>query len=838
MGTSARSTRIVTVIASVLLALVASLVGAGSSSAADPIATTTTLDLNADGTGTIRVTVADGSNPTFPVDLWVDNTWQRAYTLTNGTASIALGQQTLGDHRITVRYRATGTVAPSQASVMWTTPGTVQAATTTALQLNADGTGIVTVTVAGGATPTNQVDLWVDNTWQRAYTLTNGKASINVGQQSLGDHRITVGYRASSTFAASQASVMWTTPGTVQITSTTKLTLNADGTGTVTVTMADGSKPANQVDLWIDNTWQRAYTLTNGAAAISLGPQSEGDHKITVGYRASSTAAASTVTTYWTAPGTVQHATTTTLKVNPDGTGTVTVVIANGAKPTNPVDLWVDNTWQRAYALTNGVAAINLGSQSLGDHKITVRYRPSSTAMASTATLIWTAPGTVQALTTTTLNLNPDGTGTVAVAVAGGATPTNQVDLWVDNTWQRAYNLTNGSTAIATGQLPGGDHKITVRYRPSSTAAASTATAALQVVTAEQLPTTTNVTILPDGTGTIEVEATGAVTNAVDMWVGNQYRGAFWPTNGKATFALGSRAGGEVQVSVRYRPTPTQSASTAQAIWSIDTAPAPAAGACGDTILKADGTPWTCSFTDDFDGTSLNRQKWRVQTGDSTGDYIHDTVKACNMDSPDTVSVSDGALHLSVFEGAPVTCAGLDGDTTPYHGGRVTTFHTWSQQYGRFEARIKTNASSEPGLHEGFWMWPDTRYPEGQGEWPNNGEIDIAEMRSLLPNVAVPFLYSPDDLLGSILEGPNANTAWNCAANRGEWNTYTMEWAPERIEIFVNGNLCLVNTSGNEAFKKRYIMVLSQGLGTGGNALVPGTTLPATMEIDYVRAWS
>jgi beta-glucanase (GH16 family) len=322
------------------------------------------------------------------------------------------------------------------------------------------------------------------------------------------------------------------------------------------------------------------------------------------------------------------------------------------------------------------------------------------------------------------------------------------------------------------------------------------------------------------------------------MWVGGVKKGTFTLTDGKATFSLGNRAGGEVQVAVRYRPSPTQLASTAMTIWSVDTAPVPAADACGETILKATGEAWRCTFADDFDGTVLDTRKWRVQTGDSTGDYHDVTVKSCNEDSPDTVAVRDGALHLSVVSGAPVTCAGLEGATTPYHSGRVSTYHTWSQQYGRFEARIRNTATTEPGLHEGFWMWPDTRYPEGQGEWPDNGEIDIVETRSVLADRAVPFLHSADDLIGSITEGPNANTAWDCAAERGVWNTYAMEWSPERIEIFVNGESCLVNTAPNDAFKKRYIMVLSQGLGVLGNSLTENTPLPATMEIDYVRAWS
>ncbi len=104
----------------------------------------------------------------------------------------------------------------------------------------------------------------------------------------------------------------------------------------------------------------------------------------------------------------------------------------------------------------------------------------------------------------------------------------------------------------------------------------------------------------------------------------------------------------------------------------------------------------------------------------------------------------------------------------------------------------------------------------------------------------MPYLHTALDTVGGILTGSDANTTWSCTAPpRGEFNTYTLEWSPERVEVFVNGRSCLVNTSGNDAFKKRYIMALTQALGSQtGNTLVDGTPLPATMTVDYVRAWS
>jgi hypothetical protein len=621
----------------------------------------------------------------------------------------------------------------------------------------------------------------------------------------------------------------------VQSPTSTTLKLNADGTGTVQVTADNGVNPTNVVDLWIDWTWQKSYTLTNGKAAIDLGTQAHGDHVIYTRYRDNSTTKSSDAIAYWTAPGTVQSPTTTTLKLNADGTGTVQVTADNGVTPTNMVDLWIDGTWQKAYALTDGKAAIDLGTQAYGDHQIYARYRENSTTQSSDVVAYWTAPGTVQATTTTTLKLNADGTGTVEVTADNGVTPTNMVDLWIGSTWQKAYTLTNGKAAIDLGTLPGGDYQIYVRYRENSTTKSSDAVATFSVTTADQVPTKTTLTVLPDGTGTIQVTAEGKTpSNPVDVWLDGKYQDTYTLTNGKATLAFGSRAGGEVTVLARYRPSATDRMSEATTIWSVDTAPVPDPTACGAPVLKANGQPWTCTFADDFSTTTLDRTKWTPQ--EIFGSGVNEV--ACYVDSPENISVSGGSLHLTLLKGEPKPCAGHDNVVTPYRAGMVSTFHKWSQKYGRFEARIKNTATTASGLHEAFWMWPDARYPEGQGEWPNNGEIDIAETFSNHPGLIVPFLHTVLDLVGSILTGTTMNTTWTCEAERGVYNTYTLEWSPTRLEIFVNGASCLVNTSGDPAFNKRYIMAFTQALGSEGNELNANTTLPATMSIDYVHAWS
>ncbi|ROH86473.1 glycoside hydrolase family 16 protein [Stagnimonas aquatica] len=252
---------------------------------------------------------------------------------------------------------------------------------------------------------------------------------------------------------------------------------------------------------------------------------------------------------------------------------------------------------------------------------------------------------------------------------------------------------------------------------------------------------------------------------------------------------------------------------------------------CGAPVLKSDGTAWICTFFDNFAGGSLDRGKWVPQTNFVNGS---DSVYACYIDDPAVVSVSDGYLQLSVKK-MPQPVAGCPSNRagSPYAAGQVSTFALFSQQYGRFEARIKVPSASAPGLQEAFWLWPDVRY-HSTATWPLSGEIDIVETYSQHPQLAIPFFHYSADLLGP---QPGVNTAWNCLASRGEWNTYTLEWTANRLEVLVNGQSCLVNTSNDPAFDKRYIIALTQALGTGANAYGGSGMLPATTLVDYVRVW-
>lgn len=245
---------------------------------------------------------------------------------------------------------------------------------------------------------------------------------------------------------------------------------------------------------------------------------------------------------------------------------------------------------------------------------------------------------------------------------------------------------------------------------------------------------------------------------------------------------------------------------------------------CGGTIYKSNGTPWVCTFDDEFSGTTLNPKRWIAQTDFGPGDAFGN--RSCATNSPQNISVSAGALHLSVRKlTQPVFCGWVV--PAQYSAGSVMTWHLWSQAYGRFTARMKVQTAPGPGLHEAFWLWHDERYTRD-----TTGEMDIAETFSRYPNIAIPNLHTSQN---AGAEG--VTTQLSCQAVRGYWNTYTMVWTPHRITISMNGKTCLVNTSGDPAFTKRAIILLSAVIGQDQNAANSRTPVPATTLVDYVRVW-
>ena len=219
--------------------------------------------------------------------------------------------------------------------------------------------------------------------------------------------------------------------------------------------------------------------------------------------------------------------------------------------------------------------------------------------------------------------------------------------------------------------------------------------------------------------------------------------------------------------------------------------------------------------------------------------------QVCYVNSPRTITESNGYLNLSVVRGPSTYCHGLDGlgSFTQYEGGMVSSYQLFSQKYGFFEARAAMPPASVPGLQESLWLYPENQ--KLYGPWPDSGEIDYAEFYSDLPDADVPVTHYP----GSSND-PNASIG-ACTipgdATAGQFNTYALSWTPSTITTYFNGVACMTDTYGPyvtspdvapEPFDQPFFLAFTSALGIGNNKFVPGTTpLPATMHIDWVRVW-
>ena len=201
---------------------------------------------------------------------------------------------------------------------------------------------------------------------------------------------------------------------------------------------------------------------------------------------------------------------------------------------------------------------------------------------------------------------------------------------------------------------------------------------------------------------------------------------------------------------------------------------------CGAKINKTFFRAWKCTFADDFNGSTLDTTKWLAQQTAGSG---FSTGKDCYMDSPNNVSVADGALNLTVRQEAePFYCASKPGTgfTTDVTAGSVSTYNRFAQAYGRFEIRAAFPDAKVAGLHSALWLYPASPVQA----WPASGEIDIAEFYSAYPDRAIPFLhYLPSKY------DPNM-TNNNCLiSDPSAFHTYLLEWSASSIVIKFDGKV-------------------------------------------------
>jgi hypothetical protein len=233
-------------------------------------------------------------------------------------------------------------------------------------------------------------------------------------------------------------------------------------------------------------------------------------------------------------------------------------------------------------------------------------------------------------------------------------------------------------------------------------------------------------------------------------------------------------------------------------------------GAGGRSSLSISAPTTTVLFDDQFNGTSLDRTKWRPNWLAGNDNAVTKPVNSQEQScyDPAQVSVSGGVLHLRA---AARLCPANNGITYPYASGLVETAHDFLFTYGRLEARIFV----PPGLGA-VSNWP-AFWSNGTGVWPTTGELNVMEG---LNGKACWHFHSASG-------GPGGCPA---LANPSGWHTFAADWRAGSVTYFYDGVQVGRITSGITTAP----MYLVLNLGVSSLASPP-VTLPSEMLVDYVR---
>lgn len=270
-------------------------------------------------------------------------------------------------------------------------------------------------------------------------------------------------------------------------------------------------------------------------------------------------------------------------------------------------------------------------------------------------------------------------------------------------------------------------------------------------------------------------------------------------------------------------------------------------------LAQSDG--WRQVWADEFDGDKLDASRW-TPAADCGGGGNDE--RQCYDASPDTVSVKDGLLRLTVVKrktrGLANPWAGPTGPmkTGDYASGKIVTQGKASWRYGRVEARARLPGGQ--GVWPAIWMMPEL---STYGGWPRSGEIDILETVNLGGPCEPCDGGRENRVFGTIHFAGDATGARRQAGGRTAmpvspdgFHVYAVEWTREAIAWFVDGReFARVPQkdwkrddaeAGPAPFDQPFHLILNLAFGgrwpESANAKgVDESALPATMEVDWVR---
>lgn len=241
----------------------------------------------------------------------------------------------------------------------------------------------------------------------------------------------------------------------------------------------------------------------------------------------------------------------------------------------------------------------------------------------------------------------------------------------------------------------------------------------------------------------------------------------------------------------------------------------------------------TLVWSDEFDGATLDLDKWSYYRGGWGASKVQNCYVECN------VSVSDGFLQIMAKYEPDFQCFNSLKDFT---SGFIQTKDIVDWKFGYFEARIKTPKSNS--IWPAFWMSPTEAI---YGAWPRSGEIDVMEIKG--HDTTTSYANAHWGASGSDKNQMKGSVSLD---DTSEWHIYAVEWRLGELKFYLDNILYhTINdfktpnaTSHPGPFDTAFYLRLN--MAVGGSYLVEPhddatnnlDQFPATMNVDYVRVYA
>lgn len=232
---------------------------------------------------------------------------------------------------------------------------------------------------------------------------------------------------------------------------------------------------------------------------------------------------------------------------------------------------------------------------------------------------------------------------------------------------------------------------------------------------------------------------------------------------------------------------------------------------------------WTLRFSDEFDGSTLNKNKWmtsyfwgQMLLKDS---YVLENDKHFLTEGKN-LEIANSSLKI-ITKKEKITGKswnpkfGFMPKEFEYTSGIVNSAHSFRQQYGKFEAKIKFHHSYP--VYQAFWLKGEKIAPE----------IDIAKYHHKNPKTLffATHQLSNDKIANKTVKSGGLN--FNDQAY-----IYSLIWTPEELCWQING--VTVHRQNSQIPNEPMYIVFNSGLTNPADQ----AQLPSEMEIEWVRVFS